>query len=150
MAKVNYNGTLAERFDRYSIPEPNSGCLLWTGTDNGWGYGTIYRDGRNVLATHVALYLAGRPVPKGLCALHKCDVPACVNVDHLFIGSHADNIADKIAKERHARQYVKKTHCKQGHEFTKENLLITKAGRRIGKRLCKICAGLRQRRRHHG
>src|SRR5580704_6148352 len=126
MAHKNYNGTLAERFERYSIPEPNSGCLIWIGCLNNKGYGRAYND-KMILATHAALLLAGTPVPEGFCALHKCDMPVCVNVDHLFIGTRADNNADKFAKGRHCREYTKKTHCKRGHELAGENLLLVKS-----------------------
>lgn len=78
--------------------DTNGGCWLWTGSPKGWGYGSIHTGGKN-RAAHRASYEAHKgEIPPGLCVLHKCDVPACVNPDHLFLGSRADNVADRISK----------------------------------------------------
>lgn len=93
---------LLQRFESKYMPEPNSGCWIWLGalhTEN--GYGQLRENRRNINATHVALKLADRPVPTGLFACHRCDTPCCVNPNHLFIGTQADNVADMIAKGRH-------------------------------------------------
>ena len=97
-----WRGTLAERFERLTIPEPNSGCLLWIGANRPpAGYG-VMRDERRILvpATHVALHLDGRPVPKGMQALHRCDNPYCVHAGHLFIGDQQANVDDMRRKGR--------------------------------------------------
>jgi hypothetical protein len=95
--------TLAERFDakvdRSAGPE---GCWPWTGCTTA-GYGQIWRDGRMDLAHRVAYELATGTDPAGRQVLHACDNPPCVNHAHLSLGSHADNMADRDAKDRTRR-----------------------------------------------
>lgn len=83
-----------------TTPEPNSGCLLWTAAMCSKGYGTYAVFRRVVSAHRFAWELANGEVPDGLCVLHRCDTPACVNIDHLFLGTHHDNALDKVAKGR--------------------------------------------------
>jgi HNH endonuclease len=101
--------TLAERFWAKVAPPNENGCMLWTGSVMQFGHGRINRgragDGIDV-AHRVSWELANGPIPEGMCVLHKCDVPACVNPDHLFLGTHADNIADKVSKGRQARGFM--------------------------------------------
>lgn len=93
--------SLAERFESKTIPEPNSGCLLWLGNvSSPSGYARMTINGKPRVASHIALELAGRPLPQGMYACHHCDNPGCVNVDHLFFGTQKDNIADAIKKGR--------------------------------------------------
>jgi hypothetical protein len=96
-----FRGSLAERFEQKTMPEPNSGCLLWLGAVRPHGYGKILDGDKLENATHVALKLAGRTIPAGADVLHRCDNPYCVNVDHLFIGDAKANVADMMAKGRH-------------------------------------------------
>jgi hypothetical protein len=95
------------RFWRHVHPEALSGCWLWHGAVTGRGdYGrTILgaRKGRTRPAHRVAYELTRGPIPEGMCVCHACDVPLCVNPEHLFLGTQADNVADMVAKGRVAK-----------------------------------------------
>jgi hypothetical protein len=92
--------TIDERFWRYANPEPNTGCWLWSGAAGSLGYAQLWDGERTRRASHIALEMAGRPLPKGLFALHRCDTPACVNPDHLFAGDAKANMQDCLSKGR--------------------------------------------------
>lgn len=95
--------TLAERFNEKTIPIPESGCIFWVGAYVSGGYGSIGVNGKVVSAHRVAWELAYGPISDGVCVLHKCDIPACVNPKHLFLGSQNENISDRNNKGRTAR-----------------------------------------------
>lgn len=91
--------TLAERLDRNSTPEPNTGCILWTGRCNDKGYGE-FGLGRSTNKAHrVAFFAEHGRWPSGL-ACHRCDNPACINVRHLFEGDARANAQDMVRKGR--------------------------------------------------
>lgn len=78
-------------------------CWEWNSTKNEHGYGVIGRGGKYggmLLAHRVSWKMHSGPIPDNLCVLHRCDNPKCVNPDHLFLGSRADNNADMITKGR--------------------------------------------------
>lgn len=93
--------TPREQLELHSIPEPNSGCFLWFGSTTTGGYGRLGVKGKLKLAHRVA-YECAFGDPGDLDVLHKCDVPCCINPDHLFLGVHAENMADMVAKKRQA------------------------------------------------
>lgn len=80
--------------------KPESSCVEWSGYRDKHGYGRASFDGRTDSAHRIAWQLANGPVPVGLCVLHKCDNPPCINPEHLFLGTQADNLADMTAKGR--------------------------------------------------
>jgi hypothetical protein len=94
--------TIAERLDYYSMPEPNSGCRLWTGGMlHDFGYGQLRIGPRNLYAHVLQWERFNGPVPKGGYVCHKCDVPSCIEPTHLFLGTLRINLADMRAKGRH-------------------------------------------------
>lgn len=114
-----------------------TGCVLWQGAVTGSGYGHLRINGTLVYAHRFAFFLKhGRwPEPNGL---HSCDTPACVNADHIFEGTHADNMADMRRKGRDhsvTRTNAAKTHCKRGHSFDCGNTYR----RKDGGRECRAC-----------
>lgn len=95
--------TPADRFAAKYFEEPNSGCWLWTAGTNARGYGQFALRGRSCGAHRASWELHRGPIPDGSCVLHRCDTPPCVNPDHLFLGTHADNAADMMEKGRSSR-----------------------------------------------
>lgn len=91
-----------ERFERNYIPEPNSGCWLWLGHLDHKGYGSFRVDPKKTAgrAHRVSYRLFKGLVPDGLMVCHTCDVPCCVNPDHLFLGTATDNMRDAAKKGR--------------------------------------------------
>jgi hypothetical protein len=75
-------------------------CWLWKGTKPAFGHGQISFGGGPIYAHRFAWEEVNGPIPHGMCALHKCDVPHCVNPSHLFLGTREDNLADMRQKKR--------------------------------------------------
>jgi len=96
-------GTASEteaRFFEKVSPEPNTGCWLWTAYTKSAGYGQFWYLGRWKLAHRASYDMFVGKVPDGVLVCHKCDVPGCVNPDHLFLGTHQDNTDDMVRKGR--------------------------------------------------
>lgn len=81
-------------------------CWMWTGCKDSGGYGMIrtgsVKDGTRTMtkATRMSWEIQYGPIPEGMHVLHRCDTPSCVHPDHLFLGTHTDNMRDRKAKGR--------------------------------------------------
>lgn len=77
-------------------------CWFWIGARASFdGYGSIRFQGKNMSAHRASYMLYKGPIPPGMYVCHTCDTPPCVRPEHLFLGTHTDNMRDKMAKGRH-------------------------------------------------
>lgn len=107
-------------------------------------YAFIFKNNRRYVATRYLWEQTNGPIPEGLCVCHHCDNPPCVNLNHLFLGTHSDNTRDMVKKGRHVGVKNRKT-CLHGHPFIHPNVFSQKrlshpSGIQRG---CKICKALR-------
>lgn len=133
---------LAERLDARTFYEPNTGCWIWLGTDNGAGYGSISYQGKHQLVHRLTYLLEVGPIPGGLDLDHLCRVRRCRSPYHLEPVTRSENLRRGVlwqCGESHRRQ----THCPHGHEYDGRNSR--------GERVCRACrrvAMQRYRERH--
>ena len=92
---------LHKRFQGSYMKDP-SGCWLWSGSTHN-GYGMLGIRDATIRAHRASWELHKGSIPENMLVLHKCDTPPCVNPEHLFLGTHQDNVADKVSKFRQTR-----------------------------------------------
>lgn len=176
MAKPHSVPELTERellrFDSFvDKPEQWSSCWIWKGSKIGGGYGWMKIRGINYPAHRISWTIHYGQIPDGLFVLHNCpggDNPACVNPDHLWLGTALDNnrdardkgryanrqteehkdklrISAKLASKAHSEKCRSMKYCPNGHEYTPDNSYFYK-----GRRQCRKCrnnAAMRLRQR---
>lgn len=131
--------TARARFDAKWVPEPNTGCWLWTGAVSEKGYGAFWGGLDGPRTAHRWAWLLYRGlVPHGMVLDHLCRVRSCVNPDHLRVVTPTQNTLENSVSFSATNRA--KTHCKRGHLLEGPALRI----RRNGARVCVLC---RQRER---
>ena len=88
----------------WSRVEKGAACWEWQRGCDGDGYGAMKVSGRQWGAHRLAWTLTHGPIPEGMFVCHTCDNPPCCNPGHLFLASSAGNVADRVQKDRSARQ----------------------------------------------
>ena len=110
-------------------------CIEAKGHRTPTGYVKKQYDGKSMQAHRVAWIKANGAIEKGLCVCHTCDNPACINLNHLFLGTQADNMADMVKKGRQVhgeRQHNAKLTDDIVRHMRKENMRPTDAARIYG------------------
>lgn len=88
----------ATLFNRSRLAE--NGCWEWVFSNDGKGYGLISRNNKTCRAHRVSYEAYKGKIPKGLVVRHTCDNPACINPDHLILGTQKENVADRESRGR--------------------------------------------------
>jgi len=137
---------LPERFWSKCIPEPNSGCWLWTAgvRDKKEGYGGFQiKTGVNRRVHQVAYEALIGEVPEDLQLDHKCRLRICCNPAHLEPVAQRINV---LRGEGLAAQASRRTHCEAGHPYTEENTYMrVRRGRQEASRVCRQCKNAAER-----
>ncbi len=125
----------------YVDAKRNGRCIEWMKhRRNGWYGYTTFRGAQE--GVHRIIWrLEKGEIPNKLFVCHKCDNPICINIDHLFLGTHSDNMRDKIRKGRDWHQ--QKTHCPQGHAYITGNIYFS--GKKKWRK-CRTCTLLIRKR----
>ncbi len=117
---------IIKRFERKHSVNLN-GCWDWLGSKNiKMPYGRFRVGKKGILAHRFSYTINVGKIPEGLCVLHKCDNPSCVNPEHLFLGTYLDNVRDCIKKGRDNKKFRGRTHCINGHQLVGNNLILEK------------------------
>src|SRR5687768_13755676 len=96
-----FGSTPAQYLAHHTMPITECGCMVWMGTvSKSTGYGQMVMKGKAHMPHRVAWEVANGPIPNGMFVLHRCDVKTCVNPDHLFLGTHKENMRDMRLKRR--------------------------------------------------
>jgi hypothetical protein len=129
----------AALFEKKYIPEPNSGCWLWTGALTGTGYGQFWIGDRTTVAHRFSYELLVGPIPRGRDLDHKCRIRCCVNPAHLEPVTRAENMRRAAPFGTLGGHHRTKTRCKRGHPFDETNTDHRLGANGKPRRQCREC-----------
>jgi len=125
-----------ERLYKNVVRLPESGCHIWTGHSI-YGYGQTSYLGKKIGTHRLSYLLTKGEIPNGMFVCHSCDVPSCINPDHLFIGSPKQNVIDKVAKNRQSRVGGPKGEKHADAKLTANDVLYIRSSKESGKDMAK-------------
>src|ERR1043166_767929 len=122
---------------RSMVKVTDTGCWIWQGWCNPWGYGTTVYRKKNWMVHRLTFVLWKGAIPQRHYICHTCDNPPCCNPEHLWAGMSRENLKDCVAKGRHDQ--ATRTVCVNGHPLTPENIRLHHEKTGKIKRHCKLC-----------
>lgn len=129
----------------------SSACWIWQGCIRPNGYGQFTIHNKHYAAHRVMYKITYGSIQTGKIVCHSCDIRHCVNPDHLWIGTHKDNMSDcskkgRISTANNFHRY--KTHCKHGHKLSGSNIRTREHKPGMFTRDCIACQKRRNKERH--
>lgn len=139
-----------ERLQRLSKANPVTNCVEWIGAKrNGYGYLTVGSRSngtrRSVSAHRLSYEEFVGPIPEGLYVCHKCDNRKCINPDHLFLGTHQDNVDDRERKGRNSPPPIRHGSAHNNAKLTEEDVLKIRASSEMGTPALSVKYGVAKR-----
>ena len=127
------NSKISEFHNSY-MPITETGCWIWIGkSSNLFGYGSFTDKKSKLQYAHRASWIIHYgEIPKGMCVCHKCDIASCVNPQHLFLGTHKDNMQDMFKKNRRANTYKAPGEKNAAAKITADNVAEIRNGEESG------------------
>lgn len=134
-----------ERFwNKFEIQE--SGCWAWVGSLSSNGYGFLWHNGRTIRAHRFAFeHFMEEQIPPDKEIDHLCRNHRCVNPLHMEVVTRTENVIRGVNPELLRQRMLSLTHCRQGHEFSKDNTYIDYRGYRG----CIICRKVSNHKAYH-
>jgi len=129
--------SVARRLAQRTVKNHETGCLEWVdGATAHGGYGRLAVNRNTRVRAHRAAWvLRHGAIPRGMCVCHTCDNPKCCNVDHLFLGTQADNTHDMMRKNRGKKPPVHLGEMHHNTKLTAAQVLTIKTDRQTLERL---------------
>ena len=118
---------LTDRLFEFVDKRGDDECWLWTARTTKFGYGTFRFHNKDITAHRASYEIANGPIPKGLVICHRCDVPRCVNPNHLFAGTQAENMQDMYRKGRDSQTNKVRGEKHHSAKLTAEDVLAMRS-----------------------